>query len=181
MFIKPLKEAICKEAKALGREDEPFISVTALADRRSNRFFAIDLESWAAQGLLDIAIGYPSIMNSPDDFCYNRQQTVDAAYYAALQREHGIIAAVDLLPRGVSPDGIRTRALAAYEAGLSHVAVWDTYSYTNRKTYWPIIKRLGQRKWLQECSPDAQEIYRYVRVTKMNGLKLDKYNPWWGL
>lgn len=179
-FMIPLKKALTEEAERLGRTEPPFISVHALADRRTNRFFALDLEDWARRGLIDIAVGYPSVMTAPEDFCYNKQLSVDLAFYAGL-KSSGIETGADILPRGVSPEEIVRRANQVYDAGLDHVALWDTNSYTARKTFWPVVRRLGHRDLLKTPGALPERPVRYIRVMKMNGLKLDKYNPWWCL
>lgn len=179
-FMVPLKQAIIDEAQKLGRKEKPFLSVHALADRRTNRFFAIDLEDWAARGLVELAVAYPSIMHAPDDFCYNKQQTVDLGFYAWLAEQYGLATAVDLLPRGVNPAEIVRRANEVYDAGIENICVWDTYSYPHRKAFWPVVRRLGHKKMLKDGSLLAPPM-QFTEVLSMNGLKVDKYNPWWCL
>jgi hypothetical protein len=180
-FLKKLREELDKTARALGREERPFISMHTLADRRTNLHFALDLEYLAKEKLVDIVVAYPSIMNEPDDFCYNKQETVDVEYYAELGEKYGIKTCVDLLPRGLSPEELRQRAVRTYDVGIKSLCVWDTYSYPHRLRYWNIIKMLGHIEGIRKIKADERNLVSYVKVIKMNGLKLDKYNPWWAL
>ncbi len=180
-FMLPLKKAIKEEARSCGATESPFLSVHALADRRTNLFFALDLEDWASRGIIDMAVGYPSIMSEPDDFYYNKQLSVDLDYYASLGTRFNVTTAVDLLPRGVGPEEIIRRANEAYDHGIDKIAVWDTNTYTQRKAFWPVVSKLGHRELLKTPGALPERPVRYIRVTKMNGLRLDKYNPWWCL
>ncbi|MBP1988562.1 hypothetical protein [Paenibacillus eucommiae] len=181
IFIERVRKVIDDTALEMGRKDRPFLSISALADRRTNLFFALDLEDLAKRKVIDIAVGYPSIMRTPDDFKYNEFGTVDLDFYASLAQTYGIISCADLIPRRDGPDDTRRKALEAYDKGLSGVAIWDCNSYMNRQNFRPVISRLGSPDKLMNMKPNGSEYMRYTRMLRLNGLKLDKYNPWWGL
>ncbi|MCI8416101.1 MAG: hypothetical protein HFI33_01155 [Lachnospiraceae bacterium] len=100
--------------------------------------------------------------------------------FMRLEQEYGVTVYLEILPRFMSPDAYRERALELYRCGCGHISLWDTYMRAPRKAEWSMLRRLGHRDELPFYSSGEGELYRQVRLLKIGNKDVSRYKPAWG-
>lgn len=97
-----------------------------------------------------------------------------------LETKYGITVYIEIMPRVMSVEKIKEKALEIYNAGCGHIGLWDTYSRNIRKCEWTMWRRIGHREELADFATGSEEWFRPVRLIKIGGKNVRNYKPIWG-
>ena len=126
------------------------------SSREENLYYAMDVEGWVREGLVDAIIPYTSVtgLNSGADSWMDPKE---ALFFQRITRGTACRLALNLMPRQVAPEDYRKRAHALYRAGIEHLFFWDTNARNDFSASWSALRRLGQREelqsWVRQGSP----------------------------
>lgn len=132
------------------------LTAIVLSSERENLYFALHLESWIQEGLIDTLVPYSSVerINSAMDSWTN---PADADFFFRITRGTRCRLALNLMPRLLSPEQYRTRAHRLYQAGAENLFLWDTNARYDFGPSWTALRRLGHREevaaWAESGSP----------------------------
>lgn len=179
-FMRKLKLVMSASAKEAGK-DKINISVHVLAHERENRFWGLDVEAWAAEGLVDEVVAHPRVMLAPNVKSSSATNVVpvDVGYYARIIKGTPCKLYIDMLPRQMSPEEYRQRAAEYYRQGADGLCFWDTTTRYLRT--WSMMSRLGHRHDLAGWEDGEGQLYRTVPLKSLGGCRVDRYPPSWGL
>lgn len=133
-----------------GRKRNRRMELTAIVagSERENLFFAMDVEDWIRQGVVDTLVPYSSaerLYSGADSWTNPR----DAEFFLRIAKGTPCKLALNLMPRQLPPEEYRKRAHALYEAGAQHLFFWDTNARYDFSPSWSALRRLGHREELQ--------------------------------
>ena len=100
--------------------------------------------------------------------------------FMAFEKKYGMKVYIEIMPRQMSCEEIKRRALEIYECGCDHIGLWDTYSRVRRKVEWTMWRRIGHKKELAEMKDGEEELYNVVRVLRLGAKNVRSYKPMWG-
>jgi hypothetical protein len=164
-FMRKVRKELdryCKENKIKPMK----ISVHGLNDGETNMFFGLDIAQWAKEGLVDEVIAYP----------WNDGK-MDVDYYVNAVKGTGCRLYVEMMPRQMSPEDYRKKAMELYEKGLYGLSFWDTNARHPKLKQWSMITRLGHKDDLKNITDGNGTLYRVIPLKKIGGYKVDKYTP----
>ncbi len=143
-FMRELRRRLDRE-----RPEGPRIEVLANVgyDAAWNRHAALDLETWAREGLVDILCVYTGGDGS---------QRVDYDYFRKITRGTPTIFYEDITPRNMPGSQYARQARRAYTGGAAGLAFWDSGGRIVRKTQWHTVRRLGHRRDLESMALQPQ-------------------------
>ncbi len=135
-FMREVRAALDEVGARTGKRLP--ISAWVMGSKAENVFYGLDLETWVAEGLVDMLIPDNSVTKSG-----GRWNLEDIAWFVDLTRETGCDLTVSVMPRRQPPEEFRRYALELYRAGVPKLAFWDTDSRNDLGTSWTAIRRLG--------------------------------------
>ena len=143
-FMRELRRRLDRE-----RPEGPRIEVLANVgyDAAWNRHAALDLETWAREGLVDILCVYTGGDGS---------QRVDYDYFKSITRGTRTVFYEDITPRNMPGSQYARQARRAYSGGAAGLAFWDSGGRIVRKTQWHTVRRLGHRQDLESMALQPQ-------------------------
>ncbi len=149
-----MREVRAAAHRAAGRP----IAITAIVmgTEEENLYNAIDVRTWVAQGLVDTIIPYTSgrDLNSARDSFVNPR---DAEPFLRMTKGTACQAAINLMPRQISPEDYRKRAHGLYELGAENLFFWDCYQRCDFSHSWSALRRLGHKEeiaaWVRSGAP----------------------------
>ena len=143
-FMRELRRRLDRE-----RPEGPRIEVLANVgyDAAWNRHAALDLETWAREGLVDILCVYTGGDGS---------QRVDYDYFKSITRGTRTVFYEDITPRNMPGSRYARQARRAYTGGAAGLAFWDSGGRIVRKTQWHTVRRLGHRQDLESMALQPQ-------------------------
>lgn len=100
--------------------------------------------------------------------------------FMQLEKQYGVTVYIEIMPRRMSTNRIKEKALEIYDCGCEHIGLWDTYSRVMRKVEWSMWKRIGHKEELKTFSDGEGDLYRRVRILKIGGKDVSRYRPIWG-
>ena len=158
-FMREVRGMLTEEARKQGR-DQPFeVSAIVMGTEGANLYYAMDLEEWIREGLVDTLIPYTSSgdLNSGQDTFVDPR---DAEYFLRITKGTSCELAASLLPRQITPEDYRTRAHRLYQAGVENLFFWDCYQRCDYSPSWTALRRLGHREeiadWVKTGSPPLE-------------------------
>ncbi len=101
--------------------------------------------------------------------------------FAEIEKKYGMKCYIELMPRMMSPETIKERALELYDAGCEHIGLWDTYSRVCKKAQWNMWRRIGHKAELKDINPYDENFIRIVRLNKIGDKNVRSYKGVWGL
>lgn len=152
-------------AKRLG------ISAVVMGNQAENNFYALDLQAWVREGIVDTLIPYTSVpnLNSAGDAWVN---PADAAWFQKITENTPCRLALNVMPRQLPAETYFTRAHHLYESGIRHLFFWDCNDRHDYSTNWDALRRLGHRTeiahWVASGSPNIA----------IPGMSLKKLGDW---
>lgn len=167
-FMRTLRR--CMDSAGQRRGHDIQISAHVLTDEETNRKFALDVATWVREGLIDNLVSYPF---------HNDDQETDVDYFVGLTKETSVTYSPDILPRRMSPEEYRQRAIKYYAAGADGLCFWDTNGRDRFKREWSMISRLGHKNELQHLDDGQGEYFQTFKMLSVGGYVLDKYPPHW--
>ncbi len=125
------------------------ITAIVMSGERENLYFAMDLEAWVREGLIDTLVPYSSVerINSALDSWTDPR---DADFFLRITRGTRCKLALNLMPRVLAPEQYRERAHALYERGADHLFLWDTNARYDFGPAWSALRRLGHKREIAE-------------------------------
>jgi hypothetical protein len=94
-----------------------------------------------------------------------------------LEARTGVKIYLEIMPRIMTGDEIRARALELYDAGITRIGLWDNCLRINYKAMWSIARKLGHKEELRAGIDDGVTIRQ---VTELAGFDVATYLPIWG-
>ena len=155
-FMREVRQAMNQAAREQNREKPIQVTAIVMSSREENLYYAMDVEGWVREGLVDAMIPYTSVtgLNSGADSWMDPKE---ALFFQRITRGTACRLALNLMPRQVAPEDYRKRAHALYRAGIEHLFFWDTNARNDFSTSWNGLRRLGQREelqsWVRQGSP----------------------------
>ena len=149
-----------------GRKIE--ISPHVLNDEKTNLYYGLDVATWVRDGLVDNIISYPW-----------QNLDTDVPYFVGLTRGTGVTYYNEVMPRRMSPEEYRQRAIEDYAAGVDGLCFWDTNFRDRFKREYSMIRRLGHRDELAGWDDGEGEFFKTRRLLSVGGYVMDKYPPLW--
>ncbi len=165
-FMVDLRRAMRQIGEA--RQRPLAISAHVLNNADSNLFYGLDVPAWVERGLIDNLISYPW-----------RNEEIDVAYFGQLTQDTPIQYYPEVMPRIMSAETYRRRAIQNYAEGVDGLCFWDTDGRHLRLKEWSMIRRLGHRDQLADWDDGDDFYYRSLPLRSVGGYVLDKYPPHW--
>ena len=159
-FMREVREAMEKAARDQNRSKPLEVSAIVMSSREENLYYAMDLEAWIKEGLVDTIIPYtsaPGLDSSKDSWV----DPSDAEFFLRITRDTPCKLALNLMPRSLTAKQYRSRAHALYQAGVEHLFFWDGgRGRGGSDSAWEAMRRLGHREeieaWVRAGSPEFQ-------------------------
>ena len=159
-FMREVREAMNKAARAQNRSRPLEVSAIVMSTLEENLYYAMDLETWVREGLVDTLIPY----TSASDLDSSKDSWVDpkeAEFFLRITRDTTCKLALNMMPRYLSAQQYRRRAHGLYQAGIEHLFFWDGGpGRGGSDSAWEALPRLGHREeieaWVQAGSPEFQ-------------------------
>ena len=170
-FMREVREMLDDEARRQGRKRPFEVSAIVMGTEQANLYYAMDLEEWIREGLVDTLVPYTSTgsLNSGQDTFVDPGA---AEYFLRITRGTSCKAAASLLPRQITPEDYRRRAHGLYQAGVENLFFWDCYQRCDYSRSWTTLRRLGHREeiadWVRAGAPAIQQ----------SGATLHKLGDW---
>ena len=120
------------------------------------------------------------IVNYRGELCGPKDQRERVCEWMELEKKYGVKLYFEILPRHMSVDQYRTRALDLYNSGADGISLWDTYSRAVVKSTWSAARRLGHKDSLADMYLGEGELYRTLFMLKVGVHDLNRFNPDWG-
>jgi hypothetical protein len=115
-FMREVLQVMDAAGREQGRGKGLEVSAVVMGSLEENLFHAIDLKAWVDEGVIDTIIPYSSFrdLESMEEAWTD---LVDIAPFVSITRGTACKLAPNIMPRQLSPEDIRRRASALYEAG----------------------------------------------------------------
>ena len=111
------------------------------------------MATWVRDGLVDNIISYPW-----------QNLDTDVPYFVGLTRGTGVTYYNEVMPRRMSPEEYRQRAIEDYAAGVDGLCFWDTNFRDRFKREYSMIRRLGHRDELAGWDDGEGEFFKTRRL-----------------
>ena len=146
-FMREVRQAMDEAAEQRGRDRPLEISAVVMGSLEENLVNAIDLKAWIEAGVIDVIMPYSSFpgLESMDEAWTDPR---DIEPFVSITRGTACKLAPNIMPRQLSPEAIRRRAAALYDAGVGYLFLWDSdvlQPRSNNAGSWNAIRRLGHR------------------------------------
>ena len=140
-FMKELHRDLESVAKKRNRGKPIELSAWVLGSLEENLYYGLDLKAWVDQGLVDTLVPYTSAERL---FSWQMawEEPKDVQAWLSLIQDKGCKLALNVMPRDMSATQYRRKAHALYDAGVEHLAFWDTPISGVAS---PVLKCLGHR------------------------------------
>ncbi|MEZ5344962.1 MAG: family 10 glycosylhydrolase [Pyrinomonadaceae bacterium] len=157
MFMRELRTALNERAKKQGRKKPIGISAAVPGTERENKYFGLDLKTWADEGLVDNLVGWGGLHFDRMTFL----KPGEADYLVNCTKNSKCTLALNMMPRVMTPDEYMERADLFYKAGADYLYFWDTYQRGDYSPAWTALRRLGHKEeiaaWAKGGAPKRKE------------------------
>lgn len=161
--------AFMREVRSLaGRKP---VTAIVMRNEADNLFFAMDLETWIAEGLVDTIVPYTSaerLLSTADSW----ENPADLDYFVRITRGSKCELAPNMMPRVMPPETYLRRANRIYDLGVDRLFFWDTNARYDFSPSWSTVRRLGHKAEVKRWA-DAGS-----RAVDRPGRKLLKLGDW---
>lgn len=120
------------------------------------------------------------IVNYRGELCGPRDQRQRVEEWTELEKNYGVKVYFEILPRHLTNEEFKSRALDLYNCGAEGIALWDTYSRAVLKKTWATASRLGHKDELADHNVDDENLHRTLFMLKLGDRDLNRFNPDWG-
>jgi len=172
-FIRSLRRELDQSGPASsGKRRE--ISAHVLNNAQNNLFYALDIETWIDEGLVDALV---PCSWWKQDWQSGQFEDVDRAYYSNMCRGKKTkwYAAMSCW---WDPKYSIEYARQVYASGASGLCLWDHNGADHVWKWWRIISRLGHRDELAALDPDDTGACHHALVS-VGGYRMDRYSAYW--
>ncbi len=147
-FMRRVRRELDEVARQQGRAKAFDLSACVLGLPTENRYFGLDLDLWAREGLIDTLIPYSAatLAMPIETDTWTSAEEIEPFVRAV----HGTqcVLAPNVMPRHMPPADLRRLADMVYDAGADHLFFWDCAGPHGRANYremWDALRRLGHR------------------------------------
>ncbi len=120
------------------------------------------------------------IVNYRGELCGPRDQRERVEEWMSLEKKYGVKLYFEILPRHLSCEEFRDRAMDLYNCGADGLALWDTYGRAAFKSTWATARRLGHKDDLATKGVGEGNDFRTLFMLKLGDRDLNRFNPDWG-
>jgi hypothetical protein len=170
-FMRELRQELDKvgEEKQLSRR----LQISAIVFREEeNLLHGMDLDTWIQKGLVDTIIPYSSSVRL-NSYVPAWEDPHDVAYFVSLVKGTPCRLALNLMPRGLSPEEYRRKAHNLYRMGVENFFFWDG---TNRVRKAGCLGHRGElAAWMEAGQPPI--LPTAVRLWELGGWDLRVETP----
>ena len=112
--------------------------------------------------------------------CGPTSQKERVQQWMQLEKDYGVKIYLEILPRWMTPEEYKRRALEFYSYGAERIALWDTYCRLPVKAEWNFASKLGHKEELASMDTGEGELYRHTKICRLAGYDISRYHPSWG-
>ena len=87
---------------------------------------------------------------------------------------------IEIMPRAMSHERMVKKAREIYDAGCTHIGLWDTYGRTRRRSEWNMWRGIGHMDSLDSVLEAQASLRSLVRLTELGGKSVRAYMATWG-
>ena len=159
-FMRRVREEMDEVTGQKGRMRRIEVTACVLGKEEDNMHFALDVATWAREGLIDTLIPYspaPLAMPVETDTWATPDQIVP---FVEATRGTSCRMAPNIMPRQMSPEDFRRNASMLYRAGAEYLFFWDcdVRDRAHYRASWNALRRLGHleeiESWKSAGEPD---------------------------
>lgn len=96
--------------------------------------------------------------------------------WVALERKYGVPVYIEIFPRCMEVGLFREKIRTLYDAGITHISLWDTYSRIWNRPMWNAIRDAGNPETVRTVDLDTER-NRTLRIVDWGGMDIGRYNP----
>ncbi len=101
--------------------------------------------------------------------------------WMALEKNYGVKVYMNIMPRHMSHEEFRDRAMELYDCGAERVSLWDTYGRVpNRDTWNTISGKLGHKDELASLPLHGDPYRKSYQIKKIGEMDVSRWYPNWG-
>ncbi|GGD51923.1 hypothetical protein [Paenibacillus nasutitermitis] len=93
---------------------------------------------------------------------------------------YGVEVFHDIMPRQLSCEEYRRRALELYDNGAENLSLWDSYGRVPVRATWTMARRLGHKEELRSFNSGEGVLWQHHRLLMVRGINVSVYPPNWG-
>lgn len=97
--------------------------------------------------------------------------------WMAIEKAYGTLVYMEIMPRVIMPEDMRSRALELYACGIERLALWDTYGRVPFNGMWALTRYLGHK---DELANIPGPFFKKYRLQEVGGLDITRCHPCWG-
>ncbi|MAE62435.1 MAG: hypothetical protein CMJ49_13895 [Planctomycetaceae bacterium] len=183
-FMRRLRALLDQVAQEKGFDRIKIVHVV-LGDRAANQFFSFDVETWVAEGLIDVMCPYPWA-DYEDRWLAQAFVETDVKYFTDLCQAAdckvfpmwvtGTPGLYSWVAEHVRPNEYFNKALADYQNGADGISTWDAMGLA---WFYPFMAnrwlRLGHQEQLALWDEHDFPLPAKLRFTRYNGKTPDRY------
>jgi len=140
-FMRELRQVLDRYSRPDGGPMKVVANVMHTAEY--NLMGALDLETWAREGLVDIFCPYTGGGGT---------LFIDYEYFQKVTQGTSCVFYEDITPRLMPGRDYAEHARRAYEGGAAGLAFWDSGGRIMTKSQWHTVRRLGHREQLEQMA-----------------------------
>ena len=125
-------------------------------------------------GDVDFIAPWPDSRGVPQGPVSQRQRIEE---FMAIEKKYGVTVYIDVMPRWMSTEEYRRRALELYELGAEHLSFWDTYGRAPFRWQWNMLRRLGHKDELAALDGALPQENRVLRTLHIGDKDISRYWP----
>ena len=137
------------QAEGARRRRPIAITAVVMGSPEENYGYGLDLEAWVQHGLVDTLIPYSSARGG-DSHVPSWTDPTAAEFFVRLTKGTPCKLALNLMPRGITPEDYKRRADALYRIGVENLYFWDCFDRINFDPSWTTLTRLGHKEELAD-------------------------------
>ena len=100
--------------------------------------------------------------------------------FMELERKYGMTVYIEIMPRAMSHERMVKKAREIYDAGCTHIGLWDTNARTRRRSEWNMWRGIGHMDSLDSVLEAQASLRSLVRLTELGGKSVRAYMATWG-
>ena len=168
-FMREVRDAMRAVEGDLGMDRPIHISAVVAATLGENLQYALDIEKWIAEGLVDTIAPYSSLP-SFDSLNEAWSEMADVDRWVAVTNGTNTKLALNIMPRQFSAEDYMRKANALYKRGVDNLFFWDAdVRRAKFRPSWNALRRLGHREevaeWVKRGEPDLTPPHQ--RITRL--------------
>lgn len=173
-FLRRLRSELEARQARLGHGRLEF-SAGVLANARANIFYALDLERWIREGLVEVVIPNQTSRGIPPD-------QMDTKYYSKLKQRTGCALCPEIMSTRswLTPEqhyANWTRKF--YPANVEGFCFWDGDMRQYNPLEWEIMKAMADPRTFKRAARRLTRDHKVLPLRTIGGMAADRYPTWW--